>query len=258
MAQVAEDAKDVNSLVVLPSEISNSGQAMLVGERSHYAFDTHGVRVGQSIKVAVLGGMRGTGFVSHASSDGVVIDLSLTLPPRAPVPVTLLVGVSRPQTVKKVLQSAVMFGVAALHFVRSELGEKSYLQSRALDGDEIQVESIKALEQVWDSRVPEISIHRSFSYVIDRVVPQLGEHYSNRLEKILAHPGGALFGVSDQGRIRGAHTVVAIGPERGWSPGEVSRFREVGFEVRSLGERVVRVEHAIVFTLGALALLREV
>jgi RsmE family RNA methyltransferase len=118
-------------------------------------------------------------------------------------------------------------------------------------------ESLKALEQVWDSRTPEISIHRSFDYLIDHVVPTIAEGSSEQVIRLLAHPTGMPLRVGDAKKIKGAHTLVAIGPERGWSAGEVTRFSEVGFKATSLGERVVRVEHALVFMLGKLALLRD-
>ena len=47
-----------------------------------------------------------------------------------------------------------------------------------------------------------------------------------------------------------------MGPERGWSHEEVETFQRAGFGVVGLGERVVRVELALVFLLGKLALLR--
>jgi RsmE family RNA methyltransferase len=252
-----QDKAHVNSLVLVPSEVVNSQQGVLLGARARYAYDQHGVRDGQSIKVGVVGGPRGFGIVSQASPERVVIELSLSSAHLPPVPITLIVGVSRPQTIKKVIQAAVMFGVNALHFARSELGEKSYLQSRSLDRDQMEEESLKALEQVWDSRTPEISIHRSFDYLIDHVVPTIAEGSSEQVIKLLAHPTGMPLRVGDAKEIKGAHTLVAIGPERGWSVGEVTRFSEIGFKATSLGERVVRVEHALVFMLGKLALLRD-
>ena len=49
---------------------------------------------------------------------------------------------------------------------------------------------------------------------------------------------------------------MAIGPERGWSDAEVDLFTQHGFTPVGLGERVVRVELALVFLLGKLSLLR--
>ena len=138
----------MNSLVLFPQEVRESAVAVLEGARARYAFDTHGVRDGQSLKVAVMGGRRGQGRILLASIDKVTIELALSDECLETIPVSLFVGVSRPQTIKKVIQAAVMFGVSSLHFVRSEKGEKSYLQSRSLDEESLEAEALKALEQI--------------------------------------------------------------------------------------------------------------
>jgi 16S rRNA (uracil1498-N3)-methyltransferase len=251
----------VNSLVLLPSEMLEPTRALVEGARAAYVFETHGVREGQVIKISVLGGLRGEGRIIEATPVRVLLETHLTLPSRERLPIALVVGVCRPQTIKKVVQAAVMFGVSSLHFVRSELGEKSYLQSRSLDPKELEEESIKALEQVWDSRVPEIVVHRTFSYFMEHKVSEIESTVTNEspggeLARFVAHPGGISLKCTDAPGLKSAPAVVAIGPERGWSEGEISSFRNAGFQVLDLGERVVRVELALVFLLGRLTMLR--
>jgi 16S rRNA (uracil1498-N3)-methyltransferase len=251
----------VNSLVVLPSEMMDQTRALLEGARAAYAFDTHGVREGQLVKVSVLGGLRGEAKILEATSTRVFLETHLSLPCRERAPISLVVGVCRPQTIKKVVQAAVMFGVSSLHFVRSELGDKSYLQSRSLDPAELEEETIKALEQVWDSCAPEIVVHRTFSYFMEHKVSGIAdllarESAEKYLARFVAHPGGRALGCADAPRLKDAPAIVAIGPERGWSDGEIESFRNAGFEVLGLGERVVRVELALVFLLGRLTMLR--
>lgn len=251
----------MNSLLVLPHELRDGGVAVLAGERARYAFDTHGVREGQVLKVAVMDGMRGEGRILSASSNEVSVQLSLSERGYQPIPVSLIVGVSRPQTIKKVIQAAVMCGVSSLHFVRSERGEKSYLQSSSLEEKQIEEETIKAMEQVWDSRRPEIVVHRALSYFMKEKFPKLVDAVGDgeaggKVLKLLAHPGGAPLTANDGSRFSSASTIMAIGPERGWSDGEVEMFQEFGFQTIGLGERVLRVELALVFLLGQLAIVR--
>lgn len=252
----------MNSLLILTQEVVNDTVARLEGARAVYAFETHGVRQGQTIKVGVLGGQRGEATVMKASPTVVELELRLTLPSFQPAPISLIVGVSRPQTIKKVVQAAVMFGVSSLHFVRSEMGEKSYLQSRSLDPDQIEEETIKALEQVWDTRAPEISVHRTFSYFMERKISEIAtsleaQAQGRRAHRCIAHPGGRRLGCEDHNRLSSSPVIVAIGPERGWDDSEVRVFQDAGFEMVGLGERVVRVELALVFLLGTLAPLRS-
>lgn len=252
----------MNSLIILPDEVRDGATATLVGPRARYAVTTHGVRQAQILKVGVMDGLRGEGRVTSVSNEAVTIELNLTEPALTPLPLSLIVGVSRPQTVKKIIQSAVMFGVSSLHFVRSEKGEKSYLQSRSLDDDQIEEESIKAMEQVWDSRRPEIVVHRTFSHFMKQKLQMVIDATrdlaaAEEVVKLVAHPGGPSLTCNDAPRLANAATIIAIGPERGWSDDEVLLFEEFGFQTIGLGERVLRVELALVFLLGKLALLRS-
>lgn len=243
----------MNSLIILQSECVDGSCAVLTGRRAQYAFETHGLRAGQRIKVGIFGGLRGEGDVTECSEERVVINLLVNMEALPARPVDLIVGVSRPQTVKKVIQAAVMLGVQSLHFVRSERGEKSYLQSTALLPDHIEEETVKALEQVWDTRAPQVSVHRTFDYFCKNRLQSIGASAASL--RIVADPHGQpLRSVAQlhSTKSTAAGVVVAIGPERGWSDSEVDAFRRASFHVVGLGERVLRVELALTFLLGQL------
>jgi RsmE family RNA methyltransferase len=208
------------------------------------------------VKVGILGGLRGEAVVLEASPERVRFEVNVTEKALAPAKIDLIVGVSRPQTLKKVIQAAVMFGVNSLHFVRSELGEKSYLQSRSLDPDQVLDETVKALEQVWDTRSPEIVVHRAFSYFMEQKLQTIESAAGAHVSKFIAHPTHSSLATADVSENPESHSLVAIGPERGWSDAEVQLFIEKGFRPVGLGERVVRVELALVYLLGKLSLLR--
>lgn len=248
----------MNSLIILPEECVDASCAVLSGARAAYAYETHGLRAGQRVKAAVLGGLRGEALARESALGRVVLELSLSIPAREPRPFDLIVGVSRPQTIKKCVQAAVMLGVRSLHFVRSEKGDKSYLQSTALLEENLREESIKALEQVWDSRPPQIVVHKSFRHFCENKIAPLVA--APEVAKIVAHPCGeglhAALEVSSHGAdSRRSGAVVAIGPERGWSEAELALLQALGFRVVDLGERVLRVEIAITFLLGQLEAL---
>lgn len=247
----------MNSLIILPTECVDPTKGILFEERAVYAYETHGVREGQQVKVAVLGGKKGIGVVLAASRERVEITISDETPPSPVLPIDLIVGVSRPQTVKKVIQAAAILGARSLHFVKSEHGEKSYLQSQALEADQVEFEVIKGLEQVWESIPPEIHVHRNFDYFLERHLPMLGagEVESSSI-KLLAHPGGhELRSIVTRRNLSSEVSpsiVVAIGPERGWSDIEVRDLLSRGFTQIGLGSRVMRVELATVFIFGQL------
>lgn len=241
----------MNSLIILPHECVAPSRFILRDERARYALETHELVVGVRCKIGVLGGARGEAQVVSVAPTEVVLEGETPFAALARAPIRLIVAVPRPQTVKKVVQAAGMLGVLSLDFVRSELGEKSYLQSHALEPVQLEAEGCKALEQVWDTHLPLVRVHRTFEYFMRQWVPQL---CATEQARLIAQPGAAPLCVSDREQLAGG-AVLAIGPERGWSEGEVRRFEEAGFRPVGLGERVVRVEVALLLLLGQLQLL---
>ena len=152
----------MNSLVILPSEIGAAQQAVLCGTRAAYVKNRHELSPGIVVRGGILGGPRGLITVVAVHPDEIHLRLDCQELPLARLPIELLCGVPRPQTVKKVIHLACTLGLRAVHFVRSELGEKSYLQSSVLKQPEIEQEIIEGLEQACDTLPPEIHIHRSW------------------------------------------------------------------------------------------------
>ena len=196
------------------------------------------------------------------SPELVELELSLSLPHLDVFPADLIIGLSRPQTVRKVIQAGVMLGVRSIHFVRSERGEKSYAHSSALEEGALQDEILKALEQVWDSRAPTVRVHRNFSYFVkhhlpDLLGPDLLGAEGDRAKALLAHPGSAPLSAATLSAPVGPldRFVIAIGSERGWGDCEVAKFQEQGFAMVGLGPRVLRVELAVTFLMGRLSAL---
>jgi 16S rRNA (uracil1498-N3)-methyltransferase len=243
----------MNSLLILPDECVDLERAVLRGVRAHYAYHTHELRAGITICGGILERGMGELYVEAASPEEVALHITLTRPALSPQPIDVVVGISRPQTVKKVIQATAMLGARSLAFVGSECGEKSYLQSHVLKPEAIQEEMLKALEQIADCYAPTISVHRElWRYVRD------GSEIFARKRLLVAHPGGVPLTDEFLGRAttaaQGAHSedeldggvVLAIGPEKGWSEGEVALFLRNGFHAVGLGERVLRVELALV------------
>lgn len=242
----------MNSLIVFPDELIASETLMLRGARAREFLREYGPKELAPLKFAVWGGDRGIARVLSRDPQQVELRVERREPSIPLQPIDLIVGLSRPQTVKKVIQAAVTFGVRSLHFVHSELGEKSYLTSHALIDEEIQREVVKGLEQIWSGMYPSVRTHRSFRYFCEHRLPTLGTEGGSG--KFIAHPGGVPLTMRDDAGIEAA-CVVAVGCERGWCDEEVARFVAAGFQRVDLGPRVMRVELAVVCLLGQLQLL---
>jgi RsmE family RNA methyltransferase len=156
-------------------------------------------------------------------------------PPPLP-PLTLVIGLPRPPTARKVLNEVTSLGVSAMHFVLTDLGEKNYAQSPLWSSGEWRRHVIKGAQQAVDTHLPEVTYGRRLGEVIANL-PLGGtrvalDNYeaSVPLQDVPLHPPVA----------------IAIGSERGWSARELQALRDAGFELAHLGPRVLRVETASV------------
>lgn len=210
------------------------------------------------VRAAELGGNRGQATVLRASKDEVLLELTLDLPALPRFPAALVVAVSRPQTIKKIIHLATTLGMMELHLLKTANVEKSYLQSKVLENDAIKAEVVLGLEQAVDSIPPAIQIHRNFHAFSTDVLPTIlqdvpGQKTTRLLAHTSAETGKVFLGQGDLNQ----KLIVAIGPEAGWSEQEISKFQGLGFELIGLGERILRVEVAAAALLGFLTLQRS-
>jgi 16S rRNA (uracil1498-N3)-methyltransferase len=243
----------MNSLIIQDNEGWESGLIRLVGARATKIFGDHAFQEGQEIHVARFGGDKGIARVRQFSSAVIEAELVSTMQSLPLRPIDLVVGLSRPQTLKKVIQAATMTGVRSLHLVHTSTGEKSYLTSHILQPEHLREEVVASLEQIWEGRYPEISVHRSFRYFTSQHLPTLGCEQS--CMKIVASPCGDVVASPQMGVVHEA-MVIAVGSEAGWSDVELNTLRSQGFTLVGLGPRVVRVEVALLMLLGQSLLYR--
>jgi 16S rRNA U1498 N3-methylase RsmE len=244
----------MNSLLIYPDEVTNEGLVILSGERARHAReDFHDVALGISVPAAIRDGHRGRATYKSLASERVELNFESTAPPLERTPATLIVAISRPQTIKKVIQAGVFLGIRELFLVKTDLTEKSYLSSRELRSERIAGEVERALEQTCDSISPIIEVGGAL-----RELLRARREYKCAF---FAHTGcGFDEGVpglsvtqmrNDDDRCNKSSpdtnndTIIAIGPEKGWSDREIRLFQECNFQPISLGERVLRVDAAV-------------
>lgn len=237
----------MNSLVFFSEEKTADGSVRIEGGRASYVFQFHGLKVGQDLPVAEWGGNLGRGQVQFVSPEEIRLKVRTETLPPSKIPLTLVVGVARPPTVRKIIHAATTLGAKSLHFVRSERAEKSYFDSSVLAEQEIKNEILKALEQCCDSMPLEVKIHEKFEGFWKGQRENLGPI------KLIASTSSAPS-LSELGMalVPGQNCALAIGPEAGWSEYEQRRFLEEGFTLFSMGPRILRAEIALT---AAIALL---
>jgi 16S rRNA (uracil1498-N3)-methyltransferase len=213
--------------------------------------------VGDRVRVGLINGEMGSGIISAIKKKypfSVEMVLELSDPPRVQPSLDLILALPRPIMLKRILSQVTALGVGTIHLINANRVEKSFWEAGILQAEEYHTHLLHGLEQAVDTRLPGIQIHPKFRAFIEDFFPSLADKYHHLL---LAHPtGGQLLGDvidSKHGRI-----ALAVGPEGGWVDHEVKKFQEQGFCCCTIGERILKVDTAVVALHARISALREV
>jgi 16S rRNA (uracil1498-N3)-methyltransferase len=151
-------------------------------------------------------------------------------------PVILVVGMSRPQTMRKILRETTSLGVSHIMITGTDKTEESYHRSRLWTHGEYRHLLIWGAEQAFSTKIPEIQLFKSLEECCHYCVS--GERIA--LDNYEADVSLASYTFSHN------CCILAVGPEKGWSNRERNFLREQGFTLVHLGKRVLRTETACV------------
>jgi RsmE family RNA methyltransferase len=204
-------------------------------------------KVGDTLRVGILNQDIHEAVVEEISATS--CKLKLTKSQSAQLPwFNLIVGLSRPQTMKKILEHGTTFGAKSFHFYKAELSEKSYLDSK-------------------------IFINNAYNDFISDGLAQSGIYThmpSLNLEKY--NPATQYTNLQDQKFILDLDTDktfqdfkisknslihLAIGPERGFTKNDIAEFHAAGFQSVKISPTILRVEHAVYAAVAQLELLKR-
>ena len=217
--------------------------AVITGRRHKHILEVLKSSVGDELSVGAIGGKIGVGRVTGIDDKSVEIDLSLSKEPPKPVPGTLILAMPRPIVFNRLLGHITALGIKKIILIHSNRVEKSYWKSPVLKEENIRAQLTLGLEQAKDTIMPEVLCRMRFKPFIEDELPGIVKG----TRAFIAHPEGAT-GVLPCG-VKGAFTLV-IGPEGGFLPDEVSAFKRAGCKCVNLGDRILRVETAVVAALG--------
>jgi 16S rRNA (uracil1498-N3)-methyltransferase len=220
--------------------------------RAVHVLDVLRRREGDIFDAGLVDGPRGKGTVVAIGAETLTLSFAWGTPPPPLDPITLIVGLPRPQTARKILQEATALGVAAMHFVATEKSEASYAHSTLWSSGEWRRHLIAGAEQAFDTRLPQITWSRSLAEVVAAMPPIATRLALDHYEAASPLSGCHLIDDNQTGAAT-ANAVLAFGPERGWSARDRALLRANGFALVHLGTRVLRTETAVV---AAVALVK--
>ena len=234
----------MNSLWINESEIQPNGLISIKAnsdERFVHLTTIMRIKVGQELKAFILN-------VSNCRVQVMAIhekEVILVLGPKMTsdwVPnINLIVGLSRPQTIKKILELGTTMGVSNFIFLPAALSEKSYATSKVFEQEEIDKHLLHGLAQSGKFfKRPQVTLLKSF-----KQVDKIGENSNKYLCSLQAQ--GKTF--CKQSARKDQAITIAIGSERGWTEEEELQFIRFGYAPVSLYPTTLRVEAAVVSAL---------
>lgn len=191
---------------------------------------------GDSFDAGLINGPKGKATLVAIGASSLTLTFSWGATPPPLDPITLILGLPRPQTARKILSEATALGVQALHFIRTEKGEPNYSQSTLWSSGEWRRHLVAGAEQAFDTRLPAVSFDLSLAGALASLDPAGSRIALDNYESPQPLP-----------RVPArAPVVLAFGPERGWAAEERDLLRAQEFAFAHLGSRVLRTETAVV------------
>jgi RsmE family RNA methyltransferase len=236
----------MNQIVIEQSEYSSDTRTVCLGsgERLTHLNTVIKAHPGDELKLCVLNQFCAMGILKSLSSEEAIIEIKekLEFPDHS---IHLLIGMSRPPTIKKVLEHATCMGIKAFHFIGTSLSERSYMQSKITNPE--QYEKYLKLGLAQSARyykMPQVFFHKNiyaapYSQLPDsRFVLERDTDSTFLKYQPLTYP-----------------LCMAIGPERGFSDEEINYLEEKSFQAVRISNTTLRVEHAVFGSISQLELL---
>jgi RsmE family RNA methyltransferase len=170
-----------------------------------------------------------------------------SLKPSPPPKIDLLIGISRPPTMKKIFEHGTTFGVSQFSIFKADLSDKSYLQSPVLSENQFTSLSKLGLSQgAKYDQLPTL-IKTDLSFYDDQ---------NANIQKFFLDPYAENF-IDPKELDLDKKIIFAIGPERGFTKNEVELLKKKSFIGVKIASSVLRVEHAVYTVLAQMELVKN-
>jgi RsmE family RNA methyltransferase len=245
----------VNLILLEERDRVDSSCVALTDVRASHLLNVLRVTTGQTVRVGLLDGPLGTGTAETVSDRCVTLrcEFETETPPRPRVDV--LLALPRPKVMRRLWAQLAALGVGRIILTNAERVERHYFDTHVLTEACYRPLLIEGLQQARDTRLPLVAIHKQFKILVEghRQGPPQGDPYDDLAGagvRLVADPSGDTSIASALADVRDERVLLAIGPEGGWNPFELSLLETHGFHRISLGPRTLRADTACVALLA--------
>jgi 16S rRNA (uracil1498-N3)-methyltransferase len=236
----------MNCILLEPRDFcdDNNRLARLTGRRYKHCTEVIRCKEGDRVKIGLIDGQLGSGTIRRIDENSIELEVILSENPPPPLPMTLIIALPRPKSLKKSIEAASSLGIKKIFIIESWRVEKSYWSSPVLSAEVLRRHMLLGLEQARDTVVPHIEIRRRFKPFAEDELPEL----IKGTQPFVAHPYGAQPCPDDVEQ----PVVLIIGPEGGFIQYEIDLLQKIGCTPIVLGQRILRIETAIAAFTGRL------
>lgn len=203
-------------------------------------------QVGDTFDVGLVDGPLGKATLTAVSADALSLTFTWGPPPPPADPITLLIGLPRPQTARDILRDATTLGVGALHFMATERSDPNYAAATLWTSGEWRRHCLAGAAQAFATHLPLVTSNHTLATAL-AALP------AATTQRLALDNYEATAPLSTCNLLGDTSVVLALGPERGWGPADRAALRAHGFTLVHLGTRVLRSETAVI---AALTLVR--
>ncbi len=228
----------MNHILIFPDE-EQQGYLPISDMRTQHILRILKITPGQHFRMGVLNQGKGIATLQSINEQSLFFTYYQQEIADQPLPITLLMGATRPSVLSRILRDATAFGVQTFLITHTANSEKSYLQSNIWQNEQYKQSIYEGLALAQSVSMP--SVHRCFS-----LFEALAKVTSNC--RIIAE-ASAKDKLSQL-----AYSLpftLAVGSERGFTADELSLLQSYGFQPGHLGERIIRSETACFAALSA-------
>ena len=205
---------------------------------------------GDDFEAGIIGGKRGKGRIEKINFDGsVFVTIQADQMPPDRLQLRMAVSFVRPIQIRRLFRDLSNIGVCAIDLLGTDLGEKSYRDTKLFRDGGARCALMEGAIQARDTQIPEFTLYENIDMWLNEHPWEEMDKKQNKFSRIpllLAmdniRPEGSFFHIGTTSR----PAVIAIGPERGWSDRERDLLEQAGFLRLSMGERPLRTETACV------------
>jgi RsmE family RNA methyltransferase len=244
----------VNLLLLEPAEVRSDGTSVVSAWRARHLRDVLRVQPGHEVRAGMVDGGLGTCTVIALDEDTVTLKCTFDVTPIRPS-VDLLLALPRPKVMQRLWAQMAALGVGQIILTNATRVERNYFDTHVLEPDTYRPLLLEGLQQARDTHLPVVSIHRRLKVLLEDDLDSLCPNGA----RLVAHPGSketftAALGTNPAHQRGKTRTLLAVGPEGGWTDFELHLLAAHGFAAVGMGERTLRSDTACV---ALLALMHE-